>query len=875
MDPPRQNSGLIVDRFNALIRVKDDVVQVYEELLLELTINSKPIITDLTMIAGEQREYAEGIADAILARISEVPVDQKLPALYLLDSIAKNIGHEYVRYFGERLPEVFCEAYNQVNPSMHPSMRHLFKTWSQVFPSSVLRTIESELLLSSTVETQRPHNQTNVRSSSPSPHTSHGIHVNPKYLEAQQAAIGAIGSRKTMHVSDREDGVESLPSKSLNGWSGASPKIHDDPLTSANISRPRSYNQNLSTKYSAYDYNRPDNLYIERSRIVNDPIDHVNVRLSKPLSPSRIRTRRSTSPMDYNFQRDDSFLNPSEKAYQPQSRLEYEHSTGYNKKHLRELIDTYGNHISQSTSVERPLKLQRIDVNGNNVEKVEKNWLNRDEEEYVWEDMSPTLSSKRTSLPFGRVGVSRPDANSVDPELRYNKWNGQATSQHPVGDPAMIKDDRFPIIGALQSGHGSMHMKFSDARVGQNEQFGRSHNFQHASGETTFSRAWRPSPPFPLNGVAGTNSLKMPDVELPYQRSSSIHNTGSSHLVTSIPEKHSEFRPPLYPPPLPKSQPLPSIPPPPIPNQFQRSYDVFEPNMTSSSAPNSYQNAAPMHTAQRQNQHSGFHGGYFPPPLPQSIISQTHMPPIGDLINKLPQIASTDAIQKASGEGVLHGKLPVSSHMAPATQNTLAVSSSPVSAFSGLISNLMAQGVISLTPPAKTEDSVGLEFNTELLKVRHESAINALYTNLPRQCTTCGLRFKCQEEHSTHMDWHVTKNRISKNRKQKPSRKWFVNTKEWMSGAETVGTEVVPFLPEETVAEKEEKEMNVPADDNQTTCALCGELFEDFYSDEAEEWMYKGAVYMNAPDGNIYGLDRSMLGPIVHAKCRSDSGECS
>ncbi|KAL2609492.1 hypothetical protein R1flu_028065 [Riccia fluitans] len=1154
-----------------------ELVSSYKAALAELTFNSKPIITNLTIIAGENAHAAKGITSTICGHILEVPKDQKLPSLYLLDSIVKNIGGDYIKFFAARLPEVFVKAYRHVDPATTPAMQHLFRTWSGVFPPQPLRVIEDELDISAS----STHSGPSVAGPPPRPaesqmqRTGHGIHVNPKYLEAQRQRLQQTGQADG--VAPESNGSAAVRGtdgtavrESSKGWAETVGKRLPAPVMS----------RGKRDDYGEGDYGRDVSFDYE--------FDDYGLNSSrKAVACMGIDRDDSWGEAGY-FREVDMENFPQEEGRSPSARYGARNGYDWRQPPPRGTeIDGYGYNRGPGPGRGAPFRSVQtaVDVSRGSGRGSADHWLKADEEEYVWEDMSPRLEQpqgrdeerSREGLSKGEWLVGESDRvisgtdsgrlkrTSLDAGFADNvNWRrhgpGPRLDQgQPGGDRLPVKefDDQHrlqPSLGAREAGVATVD-KVSGGR-GASSGPVRSHSgwppqvkSPRRLSSPSQSRG-RPGPP-PLNlpnrNVSPTArnppSLFRRDGTPPTPSNGAVHPLGTSNLFESrqsarstagsftgsptynnispvtpgsgIPFQHRlSHRHPSPPSQLTNHQVLVHQIPPvsssqpqslqqmqqdqsgllqPVRHQLQGSAHLQNQGAASLSTPSpplqqvsqpqitqslqlgaqpqalqqvSSQQVLPLHQSSQppglqqlqgpplqQPSASGIQQSR--PLLPlistqlaqslQQLAQQRQQPQISESLGLFTQVlapvpsgpsgsvpvsqsqssssdfltaflqsglmpasqsaptlpqsqlapsrASSAPVQSNPPQAVFQGQPPLPSGPPPAqfpstvglsaaaSAVQVQTSASQMSSFavparynpplppgpppastivgsagsqstpsgglsssiSSLLSSLVAHGVIapvqipmasstptlpvgvepkansalglvthgvlptppvsvpltmvtapvsaalvtSLIVPAVTSQEVlpspptsrsvgiGVEFKQEILRERHEYVIESLYSDFPRQCKTCGLRFKVQDEHSRHMDWHVSRNRRQKTQK-KISRKWFVSSKEWLSGTGAAASEFTPsFFAEESVVKEEIVEIvAVPEDENQSACALCGEPFEDFYSDETDEWMYKGAVYLNVPPGgSTEGLDSTALGPIVHLKCKTESAE--
>ncbi|KAI1083911.1 hypothetical protein F5B20DRAFT_357687 [Whalleya microplaca] len=140
------------------------VARDFREALEDIQSNARYEIQNLTLIARENTEHALAISGALQEHIKRAPPHKKLPALYVLDSIVKNVGTPYTLFFGRKLYQTFMDAYASVDNATRRKMDEMLKTWKEpvpgsidtrpVFPPDVVRPIENALIKARTTALQ-------------------------------------------------------------------------------------------------------------------------------------------------------------------------------------------------------------------------------------------------------------------------------------------------------------------------------------------------------------------------------------------------------------------------------------------------------------------------------------------------------------------------------------------------------------------------------------------------------------------------------------------------------------------------------------------------------------------------------------------------
>ncbi|XP_027924757.1 uncharacterized protein LOC114182162 isoform X1 [Vigna unguiculata] len=979
----QQGSGVVASLVSARARVNDrdsessesgrgggyqpqpqphhELVTQYKTALAELTFNSKPIITNLTIIAGENQSAAKAIADTVCANILEVPSDQKLPSLYLLDSIVKNIGRDYIKYFAVRLPEVFCKAYRQVDPIVHSSMKHLFGTWKGVFPPQCLQMIEKELGFTPAVNGSASVSAT-VRNDLQSQRPPHSIHVNPKYLERQRlqqssTSKGVVDDMTGALLTSNEDSER--PNRAL----GASRPWLDPRINMLN---------NQHTQRDAFNDSVP-----EKSIDGSFGGSQYGSGISSNLVSGAGRT--GTKLIDLG----------QEKTWSKTDGGDAETISGQkNGFSLKRSLSTREAPKSINLKAQRRPGLTLTQI-WNNM--MSDNWKNSEEEEFTWDEMNsgltdhgPNVSSNLSTDSWmtddenlegeDHLHIQHPYGVKVDKEISTVKKQLPGFGGHPPSSWQLQKHhtiDKLNLkpgysegfvstISGLPANASSLPIKKGNQSFTSKAIVGLSKTVepQFDSGETESpsgqSPLHRQSPSLP-GAVYHPHSMQnLPEQEMPQDlktsqflggptsqpirdRSPTLHPVVQVGNMRRTQEKDMQgtFQPKLQQQQLDSSQAevfaktkLPPL------SKVSLTKEVSEQstknNLSAAAVKSGIIPKKSITSNLDPRKHLSKSGVQLPPSgrsSPATLISSGSAVASTSLLDPLHKDSSS-LPKKPQGKA---GQPPQRPSTQPPASSNVNAAKSNVNPIANLLSSLVAKGLISAETESPTmvpsevlkgsrdktvniitsssfpvtsvsdsaavpassttrdeEDAatksslpsaqststkirnlIGFDFKPNVIREFHEPVIRELLDDFPHHCKSCGIRFKPEEQYKRHLEWHATR----EHGPIKVSRSWYAKSSDWIAGKVDYSSEL-EFTDSVVVHDKETEsshlETMIRADENQCLCVLCGELFEDVYCHERNEWMFKGAVYMNCSDYNDEMESRN-VGPIIHAKCLSEN----
>ncbi|PPS18908.1 hypothetical protein GOBAR_AA01670 [Gossypium barbadense] len=867
----------------------------------------------------------------------QVPSDQKLPSLYLLDSIVKNIGREYIKCFAARLPEVFCKAYRQVDPPLHQSMRHLFGTWKGVFPLQTLQVIEKELGFTPLVNGSSSGNTTS-RVDTLSQRPPQSIHVNPKYLEKQRLQqssrakgmvndmAGTLGNSKESERPDRAHSIAEL--------SYGSVKMN-----------------HIQCSYIDM-YNEP---VCEKKIIAVGDYDYCSDLLQTPGIEVR-RTRGNIT--------DQGLDAPWFGATSSVTETIPGQRNGFNVKHGSQ-------NYSASKTVNADPRLHRThNISGRNSSGLSSSWKNSEEEEFMWEMHSRLSEHDAANFSNNtRKDCWTPD---VSEKMDFESQLHRPQSIHDVGS----RFDRETSADALSTeqkdkpsfGH-QISTAWTDGLPATSSS--RSESYSASLGglptgastsgkqclksvgtasppEQSPMRQHSPSPSFPAcHPHQQLQKLADPDYQqalsLPWADTKPSHFSGklsvgshrdspqTSAPISLLPSRHHHLSQP------PRSDSV----------QAETSGQTQKPLLsqiskveaasalgsalecsnplaieTSELSSTSSLLAAVMtsgilsstsFTGNLSTKISQGVGQISQPPLPNCPPAVLTTPGLIDAaISSDATHDAITAIPNGSQEKLEQLPLPPgpppSSLVSNAPSQTSDAESKDTNPISNLLSSLVAKGLISaskkdaaslpsLQMPNQIQKSLEIERPSESMNKSSDiqSSSDAPGSSTmdevsyaepaskcsvpPHQSTSTevesliGLELRPEGRLDRHLEWHEMTKTESRG-SGRALRGWYARSDDWLAGKP--GQLVFDSTGSLNKLEKktEKAELMVPADENQCACLLCGELFEDYFSLDRGEWMFKGAAFLTIPskDGGVGTADGSAAnGPIVHANCMSES----
>lgn len=74
--------------------------------------------------------------------VTMAPASEKLPVMYLMDSIIKNVGGDYLPAFSKNLPVIFPCVFEKVDADTKICLFKLRSTWNATFPSKKLLVLD-------------------------------------------------------------------------------------------------------------------------------------------------------------------------------------------------------------------------------------------------------------------------------------------------------------------------------------------------------------------------------------------------------------------------------------------------------------------------------------------------------------------------------------------------------------------------------------------------------------------------------------------------------------------------------------------------------------------------------------------------------------